>query len=152
MKKLFVILCVLISATMCYAQNNIFDERGIWHALKSKALAAGTKTTFGLIDVSGYGQEINIEVYGTTPDDSLVYTIDLYGMMSPNLADTAKSVLIYTKTNNLSGGATSHADTLEGTEMFPYLFGRMYNIDGDSTLTVDVWLYVRQPSVSLLNN
>lgn len=151
MKKILIPVLIILCG-FCYAADNQFDDRGVWHALNGISLAESTKTTFGLINVSGWGEELNIMVYGTTPDDSLVYTIDIYGMMSPNLSDTTKSVKIYTSTNNLGAGAKSHADTLNGNEMFPYLWGQLYNIDGDSTLTVDVWFHVKQLSVSSLNN
>ena len=144
----FILILLLFTCNICFADNLVFDNRGVTKLIDGVALAESVKTTFGTIDVSEREAELNILVYGTSAD-SLVYTIDLYGMMSPNLSDSAKAKLLFSTTINQLKGTKAHADTLFADSMFPYLYGHFYNIDGNETVTVDVWLYMKPRNLTI---
>lgn len=151
MKKLlyiigvFYIICGLVLAAE-------FDNRGVWQAisLSSDSLAAGVQTISGIIDVSDREPELNIIVTGESPDDSLVIKLDLYGLATPNLADSADAVSIHSATSFVSATSLTFADTLDGDEMFPYLWIKLTNSDLDSTVSVDAYLYMKQRDITIL--
>ena len=110
----------------------------------SVTLAADGIRAFGVQDVSDREAELCIIIYGTTPDDSLNVTVEILGMMSPNLSDTSKSVQLLNSTSLTGAGAVAFADTLFGTSHVPYLYIRTTNADADSALTATGWLYMKQ--------
>lgn len=144
------ILIFLLCASTAYATEN-FDSRGVWHPVSSVTLASGASVSFGIIDVTDREAELALGIYGTTPDDSLNVTVSILGMMSPNLADTAKSVTVYSGTTLTGGGMVVLPDTLVGDEMVPYMYGTITNADADSTLSgLDVWLYMIPRELTLI--
>lgn len=131
---------VLLIAAFGYAQQ--FDDRGVWHPVTGVTLATGASRSFGVLDVSDMDNIFTVLVSGT--GDSMVVTLTILGMMSPNIADTAKSVTVYTSTSHVKTAATAFSDTLEGATRFPYLYGTITNADADSTLSaVNLWLYMQ---------
>jgi len=138
--KWIVLTAMLISSTAWAAT---FNERGVWQPVSTATLAKNQTVTFGCVDVSDRKQELNVMVYGKTGDDSLNIILELRGMMTPNLSDSNLSVQTFTITKKTGGDVIAYADTLTGNQMYPYLMGRITNVDGDSTLrNVDVWLYM----------
>lgn len=144
-----ILLILLLICNLIYASD--FDDRGVWHAIKAVTLEDSEKVSFGVIDVSDREAELNILVYGEGPDDSLVFILTLYGMMSANIADTNKSVSIFSSTKNLDEGGVALADTLDDNQMFPYLYGNLYNINNADSTTFDLWLYMRPRDLSILS-
>ena len=125
-----------------------FNDRGVITIIDGVSMAAGGIATFGVIDVSDREAELCIMVHGSTPDDSLNATVEILGMMSPNLADTLKSIQVLSSTSLTAGGAVTFADTLDGDELVPYLYPRITNADADSTATLYAWLYMKQKNVN----
>ena len=148
MRFMTAIMLVLLP---CLALAETFDDRGVWHPIDGATLAHGYRTTFGVLDVSDRDNVLNALVYGYTPDDSLNITLELRGMMSPNLADSGKSVQIFTTTSLKGDDAIAFADTLDDNQFYPYLMGRLTNADTDSTLSgVHLWLYMQPREINML--
>lgn len=130
--------------TSVVATAGVFDDRGVWHPVNGASMAKSAVTSFGPIDVSDRERELTFMVFGNSSDDSLTVKIDLLGMMSPNAIDTAKTLTVFTGTYRVFADAVTIADTLDDAEQYPYLFGRITNVDADSSLTgVHGWLYMR---------
>jgi len=151
MKKLLFTICTF--CTICTVVSAAeFDNRGIWHAIDdTDSLAHGVRTSSGIIDVSDREDELNVIVTGATPnDDSLVVTLEIYGLATPNLADTSNAVLIHNTSINEDGGGYAFADTLSGDEMYPYLWIKLTNDDSDESFLPDVYLYMKQKEITIL--
>jgi len=125
-------------------QADTFNDRGVVTVVDGVSLSAGKARSKGVLDVSDREPELCVMVYGATPDDSLVVTVEILGMLSPNPADTSKAITLYSNTNHSAGGAVTFADTLSGTELVPYLYIRITNADTDSAFTCNSWIYMKQ--------
>ena len=139
-----IVLITLVAALLSIAPATgaQFDIRGVWHPVTATTLAKSQSVSFGIIDVSDMDNIFTVLISGT--GDSLVTTLTVLGMMSANIADTSKSVTVYSSTQNKDALATAYSDTLEGTTRFPYLYCKVTNSDADSSLTgVDVWVYMQ---------
>jgi len=145
----YIILPILIICSSVFA-DDFFDDRGVWQAINAVTLEDSERVSFGVIDVSDRESELNILVYGTGPDDSLVFTLTIYGMMSADLADTNQSTSIFSSTQNLDEGGIALADTLDDNQMFPYLYGNIYNINGADSTEFDLWFFMKPRNVTVL--
>ena len=137
----WMLLTLFFFATQVFAET--FDDRGVWHPIQGVTLTAEYVQTVGVIDASDMQGELNVLISGGTANDSLQVTLEIRGMMSPNLADSALSVQIFTVTSAGADDAIAFADTLIGDELFPYLIMRLTNDDAyNSTTEVNLWLYM----------
>lgn len=147
MKKLLATAIMIMALMTPELQAEAFNTRGVITLVNSVSLSAGNKRSSNVLDVSDRDPELCVMVYGSTPDDSLVVTVEILGMFSPNLADTSKAITVYSSTNHSAGGAVTFADTLQGSEMVPYLFIRITNADADSAFTCNSWVYMKQREI-----
>ncbi len=146
MNPLCSICAVLLVMTMTPAPAwaGVFDDRGVWNPVSGATLAGEAVVSFGPIDVSDRERELSFTVSGNSGDDSLTVKIDLYGMMSANASDTTVALEVFSGTYRVVTDAVTIADTLSGANQYPYLFGRLTNVDADSSIAgVDAWLYMR---------
>lgn len=140
--RLALITLVAALLTIAPATGAQFDNRGVWHPVTATTLAKSQSVSFGIIDVSDMDNIFTVLISGT--GDSLVTKLDVLGMMSANIADTAKSVTVLSTTQHKDAVAVAYTDTLEGATRFPYLYLKLTNADTDSSLAnVDVWLYMQ---------
>lgn len=138
-----------LMSTGLFAQG--FDDRNVWHPVDGNSQIAGqVKSITPIRDVSDMKEELNVLIYGTTPGDSLKIWFRLYGMMSGQLADTLHAVLILEDSGATTGNTFVYADTLEGTERFPYLFARLANNHADSTAVLDMYIYMIPQETTIL--
>jgi|6_EtaG_2_1085325.scaffolds.fasta_scaffold87659_2 hypothetical protein len=149
MKILITILVLSLSAV---AFSQTIDQYGVYHAVEEQTLAAEEQVTFGPFFVGNRKAEINAFVYGiTSSGDSLKVDLDIYGMMTNNIADTLKADLIAsTGVTSLADSTVALADTLVDTENFPILYGKLLNADTNNTVTVDVFIHIRPSDRALI--
>lgn len=145
--RIFLLFLFICSSAVA---DDFFDDRGVWYPMQTVTMEDSERVSFGVIDVSDREPELNILVYGEGPDDSLVFTLTIYGMMSPDIADTNKSVSIFSSTQNLDEGGIALADTLDSNQMFPYLYGNLYNINNADSTYFDLWFFMKQKDITLL--
>ncbi len=136
---------ILLLFMLCGVANaaTIFDESGVWKAIESSVLAAGRTVNFGPQNMTQRDGYINVLAYGVTVGDSLKLTITIYGMMGYSNADTLHAVQLSTITLATTGKVVTLADTLDGTSLYPYLWGKVKNNHASASVTLNVYLYSR---------
>ena len=142
--KLFFVILVFCVAGCCYAAEQ-FDEYGRWEAVSTVSLSAGEYKIIGVAQTTNRDQEFNVCVYGDTGGDSLKFTLNVLGGMSFDLADSSKFKNLISSTVAQVKTTKTYAvsDTLEGNEMFPFMYLTIINDHADSSATYDVVVYMR---------
>ncbi len=146
MKKLLFILLTLVFVSIAYGD---FNERHVWKALSGITVIHGATYSFGPRDMSDRENEFNVFVFGASNGDSLKTKIDIYGMMNYALADTNENILITTQTNVTNDSTVTLADTLDGNEHFPYIFGKITNNHASASVVFDLYIYSKPREITI---
>lgn len=149
MKRL--ILVVSLMFCMTAIADGTFNFYGVWHPVESVTLSAGERTSSGVISFMGREKYYNFLIYGVA-SDSIYPQLDVYGMMTYNIADTSKAVLIGTTSEYTSGSTVSYADSLIDNEAYPFVWIRLTNNHPDSSAVFDVWGYAKPAEQTIIRN
>jgi hypothetical protein len=143
MKKL--ITTIAITLIICgFSIADTFNEYNVWNAVESDTLDGGESVSFGTFEMTDRDEPFSVLVYATTDAESLEFTINIYGMMTYELADTLHRITLYASGAQKQAGVTYvFSDTLDDAESFPFIYGDITNDHADTAATFDVFLYSR---------
>lgn len=139
--KRFVITVLLFISVTALAENT-FDTYGVWHPVDTQTLSAGQAVSHGPITIHMREKYLNFLIHGAF-SDSMYPVLQVYGMMTYNLADTSKAALIGTSNTYTDAETVAFADTLDDNQLYPFIWIRLTNNHPDSSATYNVWCYNR---------